>query len=74
MLPGLGLPIMGMGLVTLAARVGAYDVARQRIRQHGLPRFVAAALLSGYLWMAVAGVLAAPGTPSSRRQVARPAG
>lgn len=58
MLPGLGLLVMGAGLVALAAWLGVYDVARQTIRQHGLPGFVAAALLSGYVWMALAGVLA----------------
>ncbi len=47
--------ILGLGLLALAAWLGLYDIARRTILQHGLPRFTAACLLSGYLWLAAAG-------------------
>ena len=37
--------------------LGRYDVARRTIRGHGLTRYMAAALLTGYAWLAVAGGL-----------------
>ena len=55
--PGLGAAVMGAGLVALAVWLGIFDVARRTIRQRELPRFVAAALLSGYGWLALGGVL-----------------
>lgn len=57
--PGLGLLVMGVGLVALAVWLSVYDVARRTIRMTGLPRFAAAALLTGYAWLAVGGMLAA---------------
>ena len=53
-----GVRILGAGMVALAAWLVRFDVARQTVRQEGLPRFVAICLLSGYLWLAVSGVLA----------------
>jgi hypothetical protein len=35
-----------------------FDVARHTVRTSGLPRYSAAALLSGYVWLGVAGLLA----------------
>lgn len=42
----------------LAAWLARYDVARRTVRIPGLPRFVAVALGSGYVWLAFAGGLA----------------
>jgi hypothetical protein len=49
--------LMGLGLVALAAWLGRFDIARRTIRQHGLSRFMAACLLVGFVWLAVAGAL-----------------
>jgi len=35
-----------------------YDLARRSLRRQGLPRFMAASLLSGYVWLALAGATA----------------
>ncbi len=48
------------------ARPGAvaalqYDIARRNIGTQGLTRFIAACLLSGYVWLAVAGLLGLAG-------------
>ncbi len=56
--PGLGLLVMGLGLIALALWLIVFDVARWTIRQSGVPRFAAAALLGGYGWLALGGVLA----------------
>jgi hypothetical protein len=53
-----GVRVAGAGMVALAAWLGRHDIARRTVRQHGLTRFVAVALLTGYVWLAVSGVLA----------------
>jgi len=57
--PEAGLRLAGVGLVGLAAWLARFDVARHTVRGTGLPRYVAACLLSGYAWLAVSGALAA---------------
>lgn len=52
-----GVRIAGAGMIALAAWLGRFDIARRTIRTSGLTRFMAAALLSGYAWLATAGVL-----------------
>lgn len=52
--PAVGYPLFGLALLGLAAWLVKYDVARATIRSKGLPRFVAACLLAGYAWLAVA--------------------
>jgi hypothetical protein len=52
-----GLRIAGAGLLALAAWLARYDVARRTIHARGITRYMAAALLTGYAWLAVAGVL-----------------
>lgn len=37
--------------------LGRNDIARVTIRRSGLPRFAAACILAGYVWLATAGVL-----------------
>ncbi|WP_142846795.1 hypothetical protein [Telmatospirillum sp. J64-1] len=51
-------PVLGGGLLLLAVWLLQNDIARQTIRQQGLTRYVAVALLSGYGWLMVAGLLA----------------
>jgi hypothetical protein len=55
--PDDGRRLVGAGFVALAAWLGAFDIARRTVRGAGLTRFIAAALLSGYAWLAVAGLL-----------------
>lgn len=52
-----GIRVTGAGLIALALWLARYDVARRTIRGHGVTRYMAAALLSGYAWLAVAGGL-----------------
>lgn len=61
-----GVRIVGAGLLAAAAWLARNDVARRTIRQRGLTRFMAIALLGGYAWLAIGGivaVVAAPATP-----------
>lgn len=53
-----GMRVLGAGALALAAWLLRYDVARRTIRQGGAVRYIAAALLAGYGWLGVAGVLA----------------
>jgi hypothetical protein len=55
---GTGLRVSGLGLVLAAGWMLAFDHSRRAIRQGGLPRFVGAALLLGFLWLGVSGLLA----------------
>ncbi len=50
---------MGAVLVLLALWLFAFDLARVTVRQRGLPRYIAACLLSGYAWLALGGALLA---------------
>ncbi len=54
----LGTRVMGLGLLGLALWLWRYDLARRTIRQRGLTRFIAACLLSGYVWLGIGGLLA----------------
>lgn len=51
-----GVRLAGVGQVALAAWLLHYDIARQTIRRTGLPRFAAACLLAGYVWLGIGGV------------------
>ncbi len=48
---------LGAVTVALAAWLWQNDIARVTIRQKGLTRFIAAGLLSGYVWLAAGGLL-----------------
>ena len=52
-----GVRVTGAGLIALAAWLARYDIARRTIRGRGVTRYMAAALLAGYGWLAVAGAL-----------------
>jgi hypothetical protein len=45
----------GAALFALALWLWRYDIARITLRQQGLPRYIAACVLSGYLWLAAGG-------------------
>ncbi len=62
-----GLHIAGASMVLLAVISASGDIARQTIRMKGLTAFMAAAILAGYVWLVISGLLwaterALPGT------------
>lgn len=50
---------LGVGFVVIAAWQLRYDLARRTLRLTGMPRFAAAGILSGSVWLGIAGVLMA---------------
>jgi hypothetical protein len=52
-----GVRLLGVGLLCMALWLGHYDIARRRLRVTGQARYMAVALLSGYLWLGVSGLL-----------------
>ena len=52
-----GVRVAGVGLLAQAVWLARYDVARRTVRIGGVTRFMALALLTGYVWLAGAGVL-----------------
>lgn len=54
---GPGWRITGVGMLITAGWLARYDIARRTVRGSGLPRYAAVCLLSGYAWLAAAGVL-----------------
>lgn len=54
--PQLGVQVAGAGLLALSAWLFMQDVARRTVRQEGVTRFMAVALLAGYAWLTVGGV------------------
>jgi len=48
--------LYGFALLLLALWLGLFDIARRTIRAHGLSRYMAVCLLSGYAWLAASGV------------------
>ena len=65
----LGARAFGAALLALAAWLALNDLARRTVRDSGLTRFTAVCLLSGYVWLAIAGATIAasglePGTPA----------
>ena len=52
-----GVRLAGIGLLALAAWLLRHDIAWHTLGKAGRPRFMAICLLSGHLWLAVAGLL-----------------
>jgi hypothetical protein len=52
-----GVRLAGLGMVALAAWLLAFDIARRTVHKAGLTRYIAVALLAGYVWLGVAGLL-----------------
>lgn len=46
----------GVALVSLAAWLLVFDIARRTVRAEGLPRYMALCLLGGQLWLVVGGI------------------
>lgn len=61
----LGGRVLGAGFLGTASWLARHDVATRTIRMTGQSRFMATAMLAGYLWVAVAGLalLLIPGAP-----------
>ena len=53
----MGARLSGLGLLVLSFWLLRHDIARRAVHKAGLTRFVAVSLLSGYLWLGVAGLL-----------------
>ena len=60
----LGMRIAGVGLLAQALWLARYDVARRTVRMGGVTRYMACALLVGYVWLVCAGSCG-PRTPRS---------
>lgn len=54
--PVAGGVIFGGALAALATWLGVFDIARRTVLAHGLSRYMAVCLLSGYVWLALAGI------------------
>lgn len=53
LVPEWGYPLMGLALAVLMVDVGMHDIALRTIRTSGLTKFMAAAMLAGYVWALV---------------------
>lgn len=56
--PDAGVRLTGVAWLALAVWLGIFDLARRTVWMSGMTRFIAMALISGYLWLGVAGLLA----------------
>ncbi|MGB2571662.1 hypothetical protein ACPFP2_24900 [Micromonospora citrea] len=61
--PSVGAHLFGVGLLAVVAWLLVNDVARHTVRATGLPRYVAVGLLTGYVWLGLAGLLWAGAGP-----------
>lgn len=52
-----GTPVFGASILALSVWLLKQDIARRTVRTRGLTRFIAVCLLSGYVWLAVGGVI-----------------
>lgn len=52
----IGVRLAGVGLVALALWGARYDIARRTVKIAGVTRFMAVCLLTGYAWLAAAGI------------------
>jgi len=52
--PDAGARLFGVGMAAMALWLLRFDIARRRMREPGLPRFVAIGLIAGYLWLILA--------------------
>jgi hypothetical protein len=55
--PGVGYPLLSLSLIGLVVWLFRFDVATRLVRSTGLPRYMAACLLSGYVWLVVAAAI-----------------
>lgn len=62
--PNIGYPILGITVLGLVSWLFAHDVARRTVTAAGQTRFMGICLLSGYVWLTVAGLIWALAGPS----------
>lgn len=62
--PNIGYPILGITVLGLVSWLFAHDVARRTVKAAGQTRFMGICLLSGYVWLTVAGLIWALAGPS----------
>jgi len=63
-MPDAGAVVLGVALASLVAWLLVHDVARRTIRSTGVTRYMATAILFGYVWLAVAAVTLLFGHPA----------
>lgn len=63
-LPDAGAILLGLALVSLTVWLVRHDVARHTINATGVTRYMAACILAGYVWLAVAAVALLFGAPT----------
>lgn len=54
----LGMRVTGLGWLLMAIWLLRVDIARRRVRAGGQARYMALALLAGYVWLSLAGIMA----------------
>jgi len=52
-----GTRLASLGMLALALWMLRYDISRFTIKKPGVPRFAAVCLLSGYIWLGLAGII-----------------
>lgn len=67
-LPDAGAIVLGLALLSLTGWLVIHDVARRTIRSTGVTRYMAACILGGYVWLALAGAVLLLGQPDSQPQ------
>lgn len=55
-IPEAGTRLAGVAMVAMAAWLARNDLARRTVRLEGVTRYIALCLLTGYAWLAVAGI------------------
>lgn len=58
-------PLLGAALLALVGWLAVHDVARRTVRSTGQVRFMAASMLAGYAWLAVAATVWLVGGPTT---------
>ena len=64
--PDAGAIALGLVLLSLTGWLVVHDVARRTIRATGATRYIAACILAGYVWLALAGLVLLLGSPESQ--------
>ena len=64
--PDAGAILLGITLLSLTGWLIVHDVARRTIRASGVTRYMAACILAGYVWLAVAGAVLLLGYPTAQ--------
>ncbi|WP_441904308.1 hypothetical protein [Microbacterium sp.] len=67
-LPDVGAVLLGIVLISLTGWLVTHDVARRTVRATGVTRYMAACILAGYFWLALAGAVLLLGRPDAQPQ------